>query len=90
MQIQYRGPVRGLHMLAGELRKAGYDVDFDQPQERRGGTEQEAVAAIIAVVVTKASDATIAGAKRIVTAFRERYPQVKAEVGDAGDPRGYL
>lgn len=37
-----------LHMLAGELKKAGYTTDFDPPEERHSGG-QDAVSGLVTI-----------------------------------------
>jgi hypothetical protein len=66
-------------MLSGELRKAGYQVQFDPPEERRGAVE-ESVSIAINVAVGVGSAALYDGAKQVVKAFKDRHPEAKAEV----------
>jgi len=73
--ITYRGSIRGVHVLARQLRDAGLTVDFDPPQESRG-----AGADVVHVLLRIASDveagvvgtAAVEAVRRIVATFRSR------------------
>jgi len=71
-------------MLAGELERAGYKVQYQPPQERRGGVENDVIVAVISIVTNIGSATAYDGIKRAVRAFKERQPRVKVEI-EGGD-----
>ena len=88
IRVRYSGPVRGVHMLVGELSSAGLHFDFAPPQERRGvGRDlvhvtmqigSEAEAGLIGA-------AAVTAVQRVVRAFKERHPGVDADVENDKD-----
>lgn len=70
-------------MLAGELSGAGVQVDFAPPEERRGVGQD-----LVHVVMHIGSEAeagligaaAVATVQRVVRAFKERHPEVTANV----------
>jgi hypothetical protein len=58
IELSYRGPVRGAHYLAGDLEKAGAEVDWKPPQaspEQLSGNPY-----IVAMIVTYGPDVAAA------------------------------
>ncbi len=83
IRVRYSGPIRGAHMLSGQLSDAGLQAEFPPPFERRGAGQD--VVHVTIEVATQAKDgligyAAIEAVKRIVGAFKERYPGVEADV----------
>ena len=84
--VRYSGPPRGLYMLVEELSAEGLSIEYEPPQERRGVGQD-----VVHVLIQVGSDAeagligagALAAVQRIARAFRERHPQVEADV----DPR---
>ena len=84
--VRYSGPIRGLHALARGLSEAGLQADFDPPVERRGGVGPDIVHATLQIgseVKQGLRDYAIGEAvRRIVRAFKERYPGIEADIED--------
>ncbi len=89
IRVRYSGPVRGAHMLAGELSAAGLHADFAPPEERRGAGQD-----IVHVVMQIGSEAeagligaaAVETVRRVVRAFKERHPEVDADAeSDEGE-----
>lgn len=82
IRVRYSGPVRGAHMLAGELSAVGLHADFAPPEERRGAGQE-----IVHVVMQIGSEAeagligaaAVETVRRVVRAFKERHPEIDAD-----------
>lgn len=85
--VRYSGPTRGLYTLVKELSAEGLSVEYEPPQEQRGVGQD-----IVHVLIQVGSDAeagligagALAAVQRIAQAFRERHPQIEADV-DPGE-----
>lgn len=88
IRVRYSGPTRGAHMLAGELSAAGFPAEFPPPEERRGVGQD-----LVHVTIEIGSQAeggligaaAVAAVQRIVRAFRERHPEIGAEMENGED-----
>ena len=81
--VRYSGPIRGAHMLSGELSTAGLQVAFTTPTERRGiGQEIVHLAMRIEsdVEAGVVGGAALGAAQRVVRAFKARHPEVDVDV----------
>jgi len=86
--IRYSGPVRGVHMLARQLSETGLRVQFSTPEEKRGVGQE-----IVHVLLRIESDveaglvggASLAVVQRVVRAFKDRHPGVRAEAEEKGE-----
>jgi hypothetical protein len=83
IRVRYSGPIRGAHMLSGQLSDAGLQAEFPRPLEERGAAQD--VVHVTMEIGTAAKDgvvgyAAVEAVKRIVGAFKERHPGVDADI----------
>ncbi len=70
-------------MLSGQLSDAGFQADFPPPMERRGAGQDVVHVAMEVGMAAKdgvVGYAAVEAVKRVIRAFKERYPGVEAEV----------
>ena len=84
MDVRYEGPPARVYMVAGELRKVGYVVEFDPPEERRGAALDTAVEVVLHVILTgdMTELAPWSEARRVLGDIRRRLPGLRVDIQD--------
>jgi hypothetical protein len=85
MKVQFSGSPRGLHHLVSDLRAEGVEVTYQPPEESRGAGDVAVTVTlwVAAGAAAKAGEMTLeAIVRRVVAAYRKRFPGGAAEVTD--------